>query len=201
MTPANNSGVNGYAQGRSDTDAGITAPIEDEVTRIEAVRHHAGVVGHGALGVAFLVASVVLASRGMVGTAVLTLGIAYGVVLNGVTAYAWDRLREYFASVLGDGQDGSTPLHVPPNASAKTDVLAATRNGVTAAGSADSRWVSWETRVELLATTVLAGGVLAALGAAVAVFRLVGVEFGLYLFAATLAVGILGAFGVAYRNR
>lgn len=201
MSPANNSGVNGPTPNRSERDAGITAPIDDEVTRIEAVRHHAGVVGHGALGLVFLVATVVLVSRGMVGIGVLTLGIAYGVALNGITAYAWDRLREYFASVLGDGQEGTTPLHVPPNVSVKTDMLAATRNEVTATGSRDSRRMPRETRVELLATTVLAGGVLAALGAAVAVFRLVGVQFGLYLFAATLAVGILGAFGVAYRNR
>jgi len=189
--PTNGSGTNGQV---TEAGAGVVSPIDDEVTRIDAVRHHAGVVGHGALSLAFLAAAVVLVARGMVGSAVLTLGLAYGVALNGVTAYAWDRLREYFAAALGDGAADSTQVHVPRGVSVRTDLLAAARRSVAARTPRSGR-VSTETQVELLATTVLAGGLLAALGAAVAVLRFAGLTLAVYLFVAVLLAGIVGAFG------
>jgi len=55
--PTNGSGTNGQV---AEGGAGVVSPTDDEVTRIDAVRHHAGVVGHGALSPAFLAAAVVL---------------------------------------------------------------------------------------------------------------------------------------------
>lgn len=189
--PSPSSSENGYTPSAPNRNSEIASPIEDEVTRIDAVRHHAGVAGHSILSLIFLLVSVVLITRGMLGEGALVLGIAYGVALNGVTSYAWDRLREYFASVIENGSTDSSPIHVARGLSVRTDILATVRDGITTR-SQDSRRVSREMKVELLATTVIATGLLMALGTAVSVLRLVGLPVALYLFAGALLIGILG---------
>lgn len=156
-----------------DAEAPIDPTVDAEVTRVEGIRYLEGASGHGVLSLLFLLAAAALAEVGRTGAAVMALVIAYGVALNGLSIYAWDRLRTYFASVVRGTDDGPSRALVPHR-------------------------ISTEMKAELLAGFAMVGGFVVALGVALGVVRAVGPGLAVPLAVGTLAAGNLLALGRTY---
>lgn len=148
--------------------------VEDEVTRVDAVRYLQGVTGHGILSTLFLAGAGLLAFLGRVGAGRLAVIVAYGIALNGVSIYAWNRLRDYFRSERTRAADPGSGRELTPHR------------------------LSPETRAQLIGGFVMAGGLVAFLLFVLGAIRWLGLEYAIPVLAAGLAVGNLGALGRAY---
>jgi hypothetical protein len=121
----------------------------------------------------FLVVSAALLWWGRLGTAVVTVVVAFGIALNGLSIYAWDRLRERFeAAVGGAAPDRAlTPYRLSP-----------------------------EMKAELLAGATMIGTLCVGFVAATALPRLVGVRGALWLSMLLLGLGNLAGLALASRR-
>lgn len=168
------------SSGGADADAApaVDSTVAEEVTRVEEVHYLEGASGHGVLSLAFLLGAVVLAAVGARGAGAMAVVVAYGVALNGLSIFAWDRLRLYFAGVAEarEADDGATRDLTPHRLSA-------------------------EMKAELLAGFTMVGGFTAALGVGLAIFRTVGVRVAIILAVGALAVGNVGALARAQSDR
>lgn len=148
--------------------------MQDEVTRVEAVRYLQGVSGHGVFSTLFLVVSAALLWWGRLGIAVVTVVVAFGIALNGLSIYAWDRLRERFEAAVDDGTAPDrtlTPYRLSP-----------------------------EMKAELLAGATMIGTLCVGFVAATALPRLVGVRGALWLSMLLLGLGNLAGLALASRR-
>jgi len=167
---------------RSTTDPdetsapGIDSTVAEEVTRVEAVHYLEGASGHGVLSLLFLLGAVILSQAGIAGGSVMAVVVAYGVALNGLSIYAWDRLRLYFATVVGDD------------------------DGETASRELTPHRISTEMKAELLTGFTMVGGFAVALAVGLGVLRTVGPGAALSLSVGTLAVVDAGALVWTYRT-
>ncbi len=88
--------------------------IEGEVIRIEAVKYLEGGVGHAIGSLLFLIGSGILF---FVGSPLLAWSLVIGailVTLNGVSIWAWGKLRDYFASSTADASGPERTLTARP---------------------------------------------------------------------------------------
>lgn len=163
MVPGSSVGPNG------DSQPSIDSTVDEEVTRVEAVRYLEGASGHGVLSLGFLLAGGTLVKFGAWGAGLMAVVVAYGVALNGLSIYAWDHLRVYFASVVGRSDDPEPSRALTPHR------------------------ISTEMKAELLTGFTMVGGFVVALGGAVRALQAVGTRVGLYLSVVALAVADVGA--------
>lgn len=160
----------------ADADASprIDSTVAEEVTRVEAVRYLEGASGHGVLSLLFLVVAVVLSQVEVWGGSAMALVVAYGVALNGLSIYAWDELRRYFAGVVEDRDDGAAERALTPHR------------------------LSTEMKAELLTGFTMVGGFAAVLAVGLRILRTVGLELAIYLSVAALALANVGALAWKY---
>jgi len=147
--------------------------IEGETTRVGAVRYLEGASGHGVLSTLFLLLAGSLFALGEWGPGVMTLVVAMGVSLNGLSIYAWDRLRAAFATDGGSDEEGSTRTLTPHSLSA-------------------------EMKAELLAGLVMLGAFVAFLVAVTLALRAFSARSVATVLVVGLAVGNLGALAWTY---
>lgn len=152
----------------------VKSSVDEEVTRVEQVSYLEGASGHGVLSLLFLVGAVVLVRLGVRSGAVMAVIVAYGVALNGLSIWAWDRLREAVVSVVERGDDAPPARTLTPHR------------------------ISTEMKAELVAGLVMVGGFVAFLGAVSGIVQLVSVRTTVYLFVGALAAGDLAALGWMY---
>lgn len=166
-----------------DTDANgeqsVDSTVSGEVTRVEAVRYLEGASGHAVASLAFLFGGVLLVGLDAWGAGVVTVVVAYGVALHGLSIYVWDELRAYLTGVLNardaDADDDSTRTLTPHS-------------------------VSTEMKTEMLAGLAMVVGLVAGFGVVLATLHVVGPRFTAYLTIGTLAVGDVGALAWEYRG-
>lgn len=149
----------------TDPKSSIDSTVAEEVTRVEWVRYLQGASGHAVLSLSFLVAAMLFVRLDRAGVGAMAVVVAYGVALNGISIYAWDRLRIYFASVVASPDDARSPRTLTPHR------------------------IPTEMKAEFLTGFTMVVAFSAALAFGMAALRTIG--FGL---AAYLAVGVL-AFG------
>jgi hypothetical protein len=172
---ADDSSPSDPADSDEDGSPRIDSTVAEEVTRVEAVRYLEGASGHGVLSLLFLVVAVVLSQVEVWGGSAMALVVAYGVALNGLSIYAWDELRRYFAGVVEDRDDGEaaerelTPHRFPT-----------------------------EMKAELLTGFTMVGGFAAALAVGLRILRAIGLELAIYLSVAALALANVGALAWKY---
>ena len=148
---------------RSDTETEDESTVTGEVTRVAAVTYL-----QGATSLGFLAVAVGLVAAGRWDGGAIALVVAYGVALNGASIYAWDRLRDRFASA--DGRDDDRPERTlgPPT-------------------------VSPEMKAELLAGFTIVGTVAVGIALALAGIRRLGVHTTTGLLVGALVAGNVGA--------
>lgn len=147
--------------------------MDDEVTRVQSVRYLEGASGHSVFSTLFLVVAVALLWAGRWGLGVVVVIVAFGIALNGLSIYAWDRLREAFESTdTRDGPDRSLSPHR----------------------------LSPEMKAEMLAGATMVGTLVVGLVAATAVFRFVGLRTGVHLSIVVLGLGNGLGLAMAYRQ-
>lgn len=82
----------------------VPREIEGEVTRIEAVRYLQRALGHAFGSLLFLLVAGVFWYGGRAALAWSAVVAASLVSANGLSIWAWDRLREYFTPAAGDDE-------------------------------------------------------------------------------------------------
>lgn len=149
--------------------------MEDEVTRVEAVGYLEGATGHAVLSTLFLVVAWLLLYLDAWGGGVAALVVAFGIALNGVSIYLWDRLRELLRPVVErDGERADRTL-TPYRPSA-------------------------EMRVELVSGLLMVGGFVVVLGLGIVSLELLGARTVVYLAVGGLCAGNVGAVAWTYRT-
>lgn len=144
--------------------------MEDEVVRLEAVQYLQGATAHGIASLGFLAVSVGLLSYGAWGLGVVTTVVAYGIALNGLSLYVWDRLQAHFTSRTDSPSSASERTLTPHR-------------------------LSPETKADLLGGFVMVGSFVIMLGVASAVLRWFGGRTAPLAAIAALAVGNVLALG------
>lgn len=76
----------------------IGGEIEDEVTRTEAVRYLQGALGHAVGSILFLLLGGLLWVVEYTLLAFVSIAVVFLLSANGLSIWAWDRLRTYFAA-------------------------------------------------------------------------------------------------------
>ncbi|MEF8867742.1 MAG: hypothetical protein V5A85_04430 [Haloarculaceae archaeon] len=149
--------------------------MDDEVTRVEAVRYLEGAAGHGVASTLFLLAAGPLLYLGEWGGGVVAVLVAFGVAVNGFSIYAWDRLRELLRpAVERDGEltDRSLTPYRP----------------------------STEMRTELLSGLIMVGGFALLLRVGLLALDLFGPRRTVYFAVGGLGAGNLGALWWTYHT-
>lgn len=151
--------------------------IAGEVTRVEWVEYLQGANGNGLGSLGFLA----LGGLGVwiTGRAVIGFGALVGASLlsaNGLSIYAWDRVRTYVESRSGDETDTESSRELTPHT------------------------LSTVHRAELAGGFVQIACFVAILFVTVEVFRRTGVRNGAYLLASVIAVGNVAALVLAGRS-
>lgn len=156
-----------------DQNHSVGSSIAGETTRVEAVRYLEGASGHGVFSLALLLLACIFLYENMFGTAVLAGLIAYGVALNGLSIYLWDKLRLYFGTRFRNADSEATrTLRV--------------------------HQISPEMKAELASGAVIVGGFSIFLGVVLGLVRTVGFQQTAVLAGAGLALGNLVALGWSY---
>jgi hypothetical protein len=90
--------------------------IEGEVTRVEGVRYLQGAAGHAVGSTLFLLLGGLFWTLAYRSLAVVSVAVACLVSANGLSIWAWDRLRAYFLSRAADSErsDPQRELTVRP---------------------------------------------------------------------------------------
>jgi hypothetical protein len=146
----------------------VGSTVEEETTRVEAVRHLQGASGHGVVSLVMLAVAGGLFVTGLPGVAALAVVVAYGVALNGFSIWAWDELRAYVETELaGDDRAPSRTL-TPHRPSA-------------------------EMSAELVSGALLVGGFLVLVALALALLRVLTVRQTVVVAVVGLAAANLGA--------
>jgi hypothetical protein len=154
----------------------IGPEIEGEVTRVEQVRYLKGLSGHSVISLPFLAVSGILAWTGARSIAWVTLIVASGVILNGVSIYLWDWLRARI-----------TPLVERPTEADRTRTLQPHR-------------ISTEAKAQLGAGFLMIGTFVVALALSFEALTRLGPRVGFFLLFGGLVIGNLGALGWAYHT-
>jgi len=147
-----------------DTEAENGSTVEGEVTRVKEVTYLQGATGHGVASLCFLAVAMGLLALGRWDSGVIATVVACGVALNGASIYAWDRLRERFASAVERDGDGPERTLTPPT-------------------------ISTEMKAELLAGFTMVGAVAVGIGLVLAGIRYLGVRDTAFLLVGALVVG------------
>jgi len=148
--------------------------MEDEVTRVERVRFLQGATGHGVFSTLALAGAGLLLALGNRGMAIVAVVVAYGIALNGLSIYGWDRIRARAEAAFARDEEPDRTL--------------------------TPHRVSAEMKAELVAGLVLVGSLIALLGLLVAVTRIADTGTVLVLAVAALGAGNLLALARAYRT-
>ena len=156
-----------------DRTRSVGSSVAEETTRVESVRYLEGASGHAVLSLVFLAGAGTLYWLNVGGVAVLVGVVAYGVALNGLSIYLWDRLRILFETRFE-------------------------RDGESVARTLTPHRVSVEMKAELAAGAVLVGGFIVVLALAVEAFRVLGVQRTGVFAVVALALGDLGALAWTY---
>lgn len=168
--------------------------MEDEVTRVKAVGYLEGASGHGAASTLFLLVGGLLFSLGRWGGGVVAILVAFGVSLNGLSIYAWDRLRARLRPVVerrGERERDATE----GRAQAATG-----EERPTSARDIVPYRPSPAMLAELLAGLIMVGGFVGILGLGLLTLELLGPRPAVYLAVGGLAVGNLSGLWWAYRT-
>jgi len=154
----------------------VDSTVSGEVTRVEAVRYLEGASGHAAATLVILSGGLLLVVLDAWGLGVVTVVVAYGVALHGLSIYVWDELRAYLTRVFDarDDDAGSTRTLTPHS-------------------------VSTEMKTEMLAGLAMVVGLVAGFGVVLAALRVVGPRLTAYLAIGVLAVGNVAALAWAFR--
>jgi hypothetical protein len=150
--------------------------IEGEVTRIEQVRYLKGGPGHSVISLLFLVLSVILMWVGYGSIAWIAVVVAFGVVLNGLSIFLWDRVRAHIVSAVerSDEADGNRTL--------------------------TPHRISTEAKAQLGAGLLLVGSFVVTVALLVETLTRLGSRTGFVLMFGVLALGNLGALGWMYHT-
>lgn len=148
--------------------------MEDEVTRVEQVTFLEGATGHGVVSTLALAGAALLLALGQRGMASVAVAVAYGIALNGLSIYGWDRIRARAEAAFA--RDGEPERELTPHR------------------------VSAEMKAELVAGFALVAGLIALLGLLVVVSRITDTGTVLVLAMVALGLGNLLALAVAYRT-
>jgi len=154
-----------------DRDHSAGSTVSEETTRVPAVRYLEGASGHGVLSLLFLLIAAGLLHGGMFGEALLAGIVAYGVAINGLTIYLWDKFRLYFETAFDSDEHAATRTLTPHRVSA-------------------------EMKAELASGAVIVGGLGVFLGIVLAMFRTLGFQQTVLLAVGGLALGNLGVLGL-----
>lgn len=149
--------------------------MEDEVTRLEQVGLLEGVTGHGVFSTVALGGAALLLALGDRGLAAVLVVVGYGIALNGLSIYAWDRIRDRVEAAFSrdEGPERSlTPYRM-----------------------------SAEMKAELVAGFALVGGLIALLGMLTLAARITDAGTILVVAVAALGVSNVLALARAYRGR
>lgn len=149
--------------------------LQDEVTRVEGVRYLEGASGHAVFSTVSLVVASALLAFGRGGLALVAVIVAYGVAMNGLSIYAWDRMRSSLRSWF----------------ERSTEEPSRTLTGYRP---------SPEMKAELAAGFLMIGSLILLLVAGMTTVRTVGVASGVQLSIGGLLVANVGALALAYRR-
>jgi hypothetical protein len=152
----------------------IGSDIEGEVTRIERVRYLKSGPGHSVISLLFLVLSGILMWIGYRSVAWVTVVVAFGVVLNGLSIFLWDWLRAQIVSAVErpDGADRNRTL--------------------------TPHRISTEAKVQVAAGLLMTGMFVVTVALVVETVRRLESWLGFLLLFGGLALGNLGALGWMY---
>jgi hypothetical protein len=150
--------------------------VAGEVTRLESVRYLQGALGHAVWSSLFLLFGGLLWGFGYGLFAVVSIAVAFLVSANGLSIWAWDRLRVHFAARAA-----------PPEETGSTRELTA--------GS-----LSPEARVQMQAGAVMTLALVALLALGRVALGLLGPRTVAYVCVAGLGVGNITALANAVRT-
>lgn len=149
-----------------------TAPdreIEGEVTRVEAVRYLQGATGHAVGSLGLLAVGVVgVWTTGRPEFGVGALVSAWLLSMNGLSLFAWDRIRDHVHATVGETEE------VGPER--------------TLTGPS----ISTEQKAEMLSSLVQVLVLVAIVFGSIELFVLLGIRTGAYVLGGLLAVGNAG---------
>ncbi|MFB6211206.1 MAG: hypothetical protein ABEI76_06690 [Halobacteriales archaeon] len=154
----------------------LDTDVDGEVTRIDAVQYLEGASGHSVLSLLFLLVGAGLLYAGKWGAGVIAVIIAFGVTLNGLSIYTWDRLRAFFITTISHTDSEDTGEH----------------------RTLDVYRPSPEMKAEMLAGIVMVGGFVLGLVCIYFALQLLGSEQVISLLIAGLAIGNVGGLGWSY---
>jgi hypothetical protein len=102
----------------------VGSTVAEEVVRIESVRWLEGATGHGIISLGFLSVAVFLLELGRRPSGLMAVLVAYGVALNGISIYVWNRLRRSLHAVFERrSTDPDRALRPDISAETKAEVL------------------------------------------------------------------------------
>jgi hypothetical protein len=154
----------------------IGSEIEGEVTRIEQVRYLEGLSGHSVISLLFLALSGVLVWIGARSIAWVTLIVASGVILNGVSISLWDWLRARIAPLVERPPDADSTRTLQPHR------------------------ISTEAKAQLGAGFLMIGTFVVTLALLFEMLTRLGPRAGFFLLFGGLAIGNIGALGWVYHT-
>lgn len=154
----------------------IGSDIEGEVTRIEQVRYLKGGPGHSVISLLFLVLSGVLMWVEYRSVAWVTVIVAFGIVLNGLSIFLWDWLRARIVSAVERPEEAASDRTLRPHR------------------------ISTEAKVQLGAGLLMIGMFVLTVALLVETLTRLGSRIGFLLLFGGLALGNLGALGWMYHT-
>jgi len=157
-------------------DEPVGSTIAEETVRIETVRYLEGASGHAVLSLVVILVAGVLLYQDRRGVAVVVLLVAYGVALNGLSIFIWDKLRVYFESTLWGEHGETAPRTLAPHR------------------------VSTAMKAELAAGAAMVAGFILFLLLVLSLFRTLGSQHTLILAVGGLMLGCLAGLGWAYKS-
>jgi len=160
----------------NDQNEPVGSTVAEETVRIERVRYLEGASGHAVLSLVVVLVAGVLLYQNRRGVAVVVLLVSYGVALNGLSIFIWDKLRVYFESTFG-GERAEAPNR-----------------------TLTAHQVSTEMKAELAAGAAMVGGFIAFLLLVLGLLRTLGPQQALILAVGCLILGCLAGLGWAYKS-